>query len=148
MRRFISELECDQKVTARRNTRTTILTICNYESYQSKETTDDTTEIPAKPQILSNGSIEQEFNEKSGFGRHIKIEGIQHEHSNGYGLNGAADNDTTDDTTERHQTIQQTDTNKNVNNGKNGKGAFVLPEWIPKEEWQALLEVRKQKRTP
>ena len=26
--------------------------------------------------------------------------------------------------------------------------AFALPDWVPKEEWQALLEVRKQKKAP
>lgn len=65
-RRYINELLRDSKVSLKRHTRTTIITICNYNEYQSGDTADDTAES----------------------------------------------------TTERHQTIQQKDTNKNVKNEK------------------------------
>ena len=57
------------------------------------------------------------------------------------------DNSTADSTTDGQQTVQQTDTNKNVNNNKNVKN-INIPEWIPRETWDAFIEVRKAKKCP
>lgn len=69
VRRFINELECDQMLTKKTNTRTTILTICNYDKYQGLDEVDGTT----------------------------------------------------DGTTDGHQIVQQTDTNKKGKKGKKGE---------------------------
>lgn len=42
-RRFLNELELDEMIKQETNTRTTIITICNYNTYQGRDTTGDTT---------------------------------------------------------------------------------------------------------
>lgn len=44
VRRFLSYLEKSGKITQQKTHATTIITICNYDRYQSQETTDETTE--------------------------------------------------------------------------------------------------------
>lgn len=43
-RRFLNELERDQRVCINSTTRTTIITVCNYDAYQCAGTTDGTTD--------------------------------------------------------------------------------------------------------
>ena len=98
VRRFLSELEIDQRISRETNTRTTIVTICNYEIYQNHGTAGDTT----------------------------------------------------DSTTDGHQTVQQTDTNKKKEEErkkeKNKESPTPYPEWLPVELFLAFKEMRKGKR--
>lgn len=53
-------------------------------------------------------------------------------------------NETTDDTTERHQTIQQTDTNKNDKKNKNEKETIDTPPSVDYEKlWKLYPHARK-----
>lgn len=89
-RRFLKELEKDERICQKTNTRNTIITICNYDSFQVYDTTDGTT----------------------------------------------------DDTTDGHQMIQQTDTNKKDKKKKEEEEYYISPS----EDKSSSVDISSSKK--
>lgn len=117
VQRFLVELKAMEMVTIKTSTRNTIITICNYEIYQSHDNESSTTEKPGNPQKSSM------YHSVSGMGKNTEPK-QDNRNNELFDLNTMYYEDkeiissTTDRTTDGHQTDIRQDTN---NNGKNEK---------------------------
>ncbi len=97
--RFFNDLKAERMIDTKQNNRNTIVTICNYDKFQSKNNQDDTTD------------------------------------------------ETPNSTTDGHQTVQQTDTNKNVKNDKKERSIGVhFDKWPAKPSQQVLADFKKNRK--
>ena len=66
VRRFLAELERDQQIVQRKTNATTVLTIVNYELYQSRDTANETLDDTANETANSTANGTQNKKEKNG----------------------------------------------------------------------------------
>ncbi len=132
IRRFLSELESDKRISIKKNTRNTIITICNYDSYQGSITLNGTTENEAKsasnPRSPSKHHSASEMIEKTVQQTDTKTDTKTIDESpvesiiyNAYGVESGTTDGTTDGTSDGHQTDIRRYTNNNDKNEKKKK---------------------------